>query len=228
MTSNGLFGSFKRGVVSIIGRERANKLTAPYYDRQARLRTEQFLANLPGNDLLVNLGCGYRPMPGWINVDHARGPEVQVVWDLTRGLPFADHSCAAIFSEHLIEHIPKEDAQHLLKECHRVLRAGGVLRISTPDAEKFLRSYSGDQSFLRHPSFSEPIDAPIDRVNHMMREHGQHLWAYDEELLSTMLGRAGFTRIIRQRFGESEHPRMAGIDFAQRETESLYLEAVKE
>lgn len=228
MANNGLFGSLKRAVVGIIGRDRANKLTAPYYDRQARRRTERCLASLPSRDLLVNLGCGYRPMAGWINVDHARGSEVQVVWDVTRNLPFPDASCAAVFSEHMIEHIPKGDAQRLLEECHRVLGSGGVLRISTPDAEKFLRSYAGDQSFLGHPSFSEPIDAPIDRVNHMMREHGQHLWAYDEELLTMMLSRAGFSRITRQRFGQSAHPRMNGIDFEQREIESLYMEAVKD
>ena len=102
MTGHGLIGLLKRGVVGIIGRERANKITAPYYDWQARRRTRQFLASLRPGDLLVNLGCGYRPMSGWINLDHARGPEVQVVWDVTRDLPFPDSSGAAIFAEHLI------------------------------------------------------------------------------------------------------------------------------
>src|SRR2546423_9180715 len=82
----------KRSVVGIIGRERANKITRPYHDQQASRRTNEFLASLPKSDLLVNLGCGYRPMEGWINVDRARGTEVQVVWDLTRGLPFRDAS----------------------------------------------------------------------------------------------------------------------------------------
>lgn len=228
MASNGLFGSLKRAVVGLIGRDRANKLTAPYYDREARRRTEQCLASLPSRDLLVNIGCGYRPMTGWINVDQARGPEVQVVWDVSQGLPFADNSCAAIFSEHLIEHVHKDEAALLLSECYRMLQVGGVLRISTPDAEKFLRSYAGDRAFLAHPDFSYEIDAPVDRVNHMMREGGFHLWSYDEELLTIMMKRAGFTRIVRQPFGISTHARMNGIDFQQREFESLYLEGIKE
>ena len=62
----------------------------------------------------------------------------------------------------------------------------------------------------------------------MMREYGQHLWSYDEELLTLMLKRAGFNSIVRQRFGISVHPRMNSIDFADREFESLYIEAVKE
>ena len=61
----------------------------------------------------------------------------------------------------------------------------------------------------------------------MMREYGLHLWSYDEELLTLMLKRAGFNSITRQRFGISLHPRMNNIDFADREFESLYLEAVK-
>ena len=218
----------KDSVVGIIERERANRISAPYHDWQAHRRTKYFLENLPKSDLRVNLGCGYRPVKGWINVDRARGPEVQVVWDLTAGLPFPDSSCMAIFSEHVIEHVTKEDAAKLIGECYRVLQDGGVLRMSTPDAELFLRSYAGDQEFLAQPEFSQAIDTPVDRINHMMREYGQHLWSYDEELLTLMFRRAGFKTIIRQRFGVSAHQHMNNMDFKDREFESLYLEAIKE
>jgi predicted SAM-dependent methyltransferase len=227
-THSSPFQKLKRAVVRLLGRETANRLAAPYHNRQARRRSIEFLANLPKDDLSVNLGCGYRPMKGWVNIDRARGPEVQVVWDLADGLPFPESSCSAIFSEHLIEHVTKEEATRLLSECHRVLKASGVLRVSTPDAELFLRSYAGDREFLAHPSFAQEIDTPVDRVNYMMREYGQHLWSYDEELLTLMFKRAGFSSIIRQRFGISLHPRMDNIDFADRAFESLYLEAVKE
>jgi predicted SAM-dependent methyltransferase len=228
MSNHGPLKIFKSSVVGIIGRERANKLTAPYHDWRARQRTEQYLAQLPARGLCVHLGCGYRPKHDWINVDRARGPEVQVVWDLTQGLPFRDACCTAVFSEHFIEHITKEAAAHLLGECYRVLQPGGVLRLSTPDAELFLRSYAGDKKFLAHPGFTQAIDTPVDRVNFMMREYGQHLWSYDEELLTLMLKRAGFSRVMRQTFGVSAHARMNNIDFDQREFESLYVEAVKE
>src|SRR6266849_1232679 len=136
-----LFNWLKRSMARIIGRERANKISGPYHDWRARQRTQNFLAHLPDTDLCVNLGCGYRPMKDWINVDRARGPEVQVVWDLSQRLPFPDNSCSAIFSEHMIEHITKEAAARLLSECYRVLQRDGVLRLSTPDAELFLVSY---------------------------------------------------------------------------------------
>jgi predicted SAM-dependent methyltransferase len=221
------FNWLKRSMARIIGRERANKISGPYHDWRARKRTQDFLARLTQHELCVNLGCGHRPLKGWINVDHARGPEVQVVWDLRRGLPFQDKSCSAIFSEHLIEHVPREDAELLLAECHRVLASGGVLRLSTPDAGRYLRSYAGDQSFLRDPAFGETAGTPMDRVNQMMREDGQHQWAYDGESLTLLLTKCGFGSVIAQEFGQSVHPKMIGIDTASRAFESLYVEAVK-
>ncbi|HMJ24903.1 MAG TPA: methyltransferase domain-containing protein [Pyrinomonadaceae bacterium] len=229
MTSNhdGPFKWAKRSLVGIIGRDRANRIAGPYHDWRARRHTRAFLADLPKGDLCVNLGCGYRPMKGWINVDRARSPEVQVVWNLAEGLPFPDSTCAAIFSEHVIEHISKEHASRLLGECYRVLQPGGVLRISTPDAERFLRSYAGDGEFLRHPAFDEPIETPLDRINQMMREYGQHLWVYDAESLILRLRKVGFSSAFAQQYRVSAHPRMQDIDSAEREFESLYVEAIK-
>ncbi len=222
-----IFQKLKRVGAEMLGRETANRISAPFHDWQARRRTRQFLVNLSQKDLMVNLGCGYRPLSGWLNVDVARGPHVNVVWDLREGLPFADNSCSAVFSEHVIEHLSKEASERLLKECYRVLQPNGVLRISTPDAGRYLRSYAGDCKFLQHPSFSDPIETPLDRINQMMREYGQHLWVYDSESLLLTAKRAGFSGIIEQNFGVSIHPNMQGIDSQSREFESLYVEAVK-
>ena len=176
----------------------------------------------------VQLGPGQQHyLPGWINVDIARGPQVDIIWDLRKRLPFRDASCSAIFSEHVIEHLSKDDAEKLLSECHRVLQAGGVLRLSTPDAGRYLRSYEGDGEFLRHPQFAEPFETPLDRINQMMREYGQHLWAYDADSLFLTLHKAGFPRVIEQQFGQSADPRMQHIDSEGRAFESLYVEAMK-
>ena len=96
----------------------------------------------------------------------------------------------------------------------------------TVAAERYLRSYAGDGEFLRHPGFREPSDTPLDRVNRMMREDGQHLWVYDEASLRLLLERSGFKTTVRQEFGRSLHPRMAEADAAERAFESLYVEAV--
>jgi predicted SAM-dependent methyltransferase len=211
----------------MIGREGANRLSAPFYDWLARRKTAQTLSALPKNDLQINIGCGPNALPGWINLDAARSDKIDVVWDLRHGLPFPTESCTAIFGEHVIEHIPKDGAENLLRECYRVLQPGGVLRVSTPDGELYLRSYAGDGEFLRHEAFPQPAETPMDRINQVMREYGQHLWIYDAESLILALKRAGFSWVSRQRFGDSQHPRMGQIDSEMRAFESLYVEAVK-
>ena len=217
----------KRAVVRWLGRGTANNLSAPYHDWQARRRTRRNLHNLPAKDLRINIGCGSRPLPGWVNLDAARGDKIDVVWDLRRGLPFPAGSCAVVFGEHVIEHISRPDAERLLRECHRVLQPGGVVRLSTPDAGKFLRAYVSDKQFLADPRFAEPADTSMDRVNMMMREYGQHLWVYDIESICLVLQKAGFSSTIEQSFGASADPRMLGIDLEERAFESLYVEAVK-
>ncbi|MFN2577931.1 MAG: methyltransferase domain-containing protein [Pyrinomonadaceae bacterium] len=217
----------KRAVVQLLGRERANLLSAPYHDWRARQRTQRFLAQLRTKDLRVNIGCGPNPLPGWVNVDSARNEKVDVVWDLRRGLPFPEESCAAIFGEHVIEHMTKEDAAVLLQEIYRVLQQGGVVRLSTPDAARYLRAYAGDDSFLHHPSFELAMETPMDRVNQMMREGGQHLWTYDAPALMLLLRQAGFSEVLEQQFGCSRDVRMQDIDTQARAFESLYVEAVK-
>src|SRR5262245_10138363 len=87
--------AWKRPFVRLLGRERANRLSAPYHDWLAGRRIREFLRLLRGDQHLVNLGCGHRPLEGWINLDHARGAHVQVVWDLCRPLPFASGTCSA-------------------------------------------------------------------------------------------------------------------------------------
>jgi predicted SAM-dependent methyltransferase len=217
----------KKAIVGLLGRERANRLSAPYHDWVARRQTLKRLAALPASGLYVNLGCGPIPLKGWVNVDIARGPGVDVVWDLRRGLPFPNSSCAAIFSEHVIEHLSKADGAKLLQECLRVLQTAGVLRLSTPDAGRYLRSYGGDGEFLRHPDFSQSVETPLDRINHMMREDGQHLWVYDSQSLLLLMQRTGFSKSVEQEFGVSVHPRMQNIDTGTRAFESFYVEGVK-
>ena len=217
----------KRTAIRLLGRETSNRIAGPYHDWRARERTRRTLPSLPTQDLCLNIGCGSRPRPGWVNLDAARGDQIDIVWDLRRGLPFRDQSCTAIFGEHVIEHIPKDGAEFLLRECHRVLQPGGVVRLSTPDAGKFLRAYVNDKEFLNDPRFPDPADTPMDRVNMMMREFGQHLWVYDIELISLLVKKAGFGSTVAQTFGKSTRPRMQGIDLEERAFESLYVEGIK-
>ena len=61
--------------------------------------------------------------------------------DLRRGLPFADEECDAVYHSHVLEHLTTDAGRDLLVECHRVLRAGGIVRVVVPDLERIARDY---------------------------------------------------------------------------------------
>jgi len=89
----------------------------------------------------LNLGCGDRFHPDWANLDlSSTGPGVRAC-DLRRGIPAKDGAFDAVYVSHLLEHFPRKEAQHLLKECHRVLRPGGIIRLAVPDLERIARTY---------------------------------------------------------------------------------------
>lgn len=159
--------------------------------------------------LRLNLGCGFAPLPGWINVDLV-GASADFAWDLKLGLPFADNSIEAIAHEHLLEHLPVSAGMGLHQECLRVLKPGGVLRVAVPDAGAVLRSYGGSGDMLA--------------VNAMFYGWG-HRMMYDADLLIRLLRRAGFPVAEHRQFGDSRIVPCPDSD--ARRTESLYVEAVR-
>jgi predicted SAM-dependent methyltransferase len=89
----------------------------------------------------LNLGCGYRINDAWTNVDFsATGKEV-IVYDLTKRIPFPDESFDVVYHSHVLEHFSKTGAEAFLKECSRVLRPKGILRVVVPDLEQIVRNY---------------------------------------------------------------------------------------
>jgi predicted SAM-dependent methyltransferase len=89
----------------------------------------------------LNLGCGYRFDPTWTNVNFISTGENVIAHNLTQGIPFPDASFDVVYHSHLLEHFPKNAADPFLKECYRVLRPQGVLRVVVPDLEQNARTY---------------------------------------------------------------------------------------
>lgn len=78
----------------------------------------------------LNLGCGTDIRPGYVNLDAANLPGVDVVHDLSElPLPFEDESFTEVNCKDILEHL---DYVPLLREIHRVLRASGRLVVEAP------------------------------------------------------------------------------------------------
>jgi predicted SAM-dependent methyltransferase len=89
----------------------------------------------------LNLGCGDRFHPQWTNLDLTPSSPNVSVYDCREPLPFEDESFDVVYHSHVIEHLRREDVIRFLRECCRVLRPGGILRVAIPDLEGIARAY---------------------------------------------------------------------------------------
>lgn len=78
----------------------------------------------------LNLGCGTDIKEGWVNLDIAPLPGVDVVHDIQKSpLPFADGSFDEILCNDILEHV---EYVPVLKEMARILVPGGAMHIRVP------------------------------------------------------------------------------------------------
>jgi len=89
----------------------------------------------------LNLGCGQRFHPEWTNVDFVAGNACVLSHNLRKGIPFQNEQFDVVYHSHLLEHFPKSNALTFLRDCHRVLRPRGILRIAVPNLERIARGY---------------------------------------------------------------------------------------
>jgi predicted SAM-dependent methyltransferase len=90
----------------------------------------------------LNLGCGSHFNAQWVNVDFSKNGEGVIAHNLLKGIPFADNTFEVVYHSHVLEHFSKDDGALFIKECYRVLKPGGILRITIPDLEQIISNYS--------------------------------------------------------------------------------------
>ena len=84
----------------------------------------------------LNLGCGDKILPGYVNVDVAAaraGQKPDVICDLRRLEPFASESVDEVLSVHVIEHFWRWEALDVLREWLRLLKPGGTMILECPN-----------------------------------------------------------------------------------------------
>jgi predicted SAM-dependent methyltransferase len=137
----------------------------------------------------------------------------------------------------MIEHIPYRAGCSMLRECFRVLKSNGTIRISTPDLRFLIDLYNHPHNDYIGWATGRFIPwAPIaDRtfvINNFVRDWG-HQFIYDEPTLSAALGGTGFVNIVSQKLQESDIEALRGLENENRmppgflSLENLTLEANK-
>ncbi len=78
----------------------------------------------------LHLGCGTDIKEGWVNLDIANIPGVDVVHNIDDlPLPFPDNSFDEVLCQFILEHVTWIP---ILRDIHRTLAPGGKLHISVP------------------------------------------------------------------------------------------------
>lgn len=78
----------------------------------------------------LNIGCGKDIKEGWLNLDSAKLPGVDIVHDIQKlPLPFKDEEFDEILCQDVLEHI---EYIPVLKDIHRILKQTGKLTIRVP------------------------------------------------------------------------------------------------
>jgi predicted SAM-dependent methyltransferase len=188
----------------------------------------------------LHIGASNRHLKGWLNTDLVPGESVARL-DATKPFPLPSDRFECVQAEHMIEHIPYLDGVKMLKECHRILRPNGVVRIVTPNLKRILELYASDLSpahevyleWMRKTFTPEtPEPAAVFVINTFFRSWG-HQFIYDERTLRDALHAAGFRELRLCRLGESVHPELLNIENIDRypvgllDFESIAIEAVK-
>ena len=90
---------------------------------------------------LVNLGCGQRYHKDWTNIDFVSNSEDVIQHNLLDGIPINDNEVDLVYHSHVLEHFSKEQGVYFIKECYRVLKVNGIIRIAVPDLETIVKEY---------------------------------------------------------------------------------------
>jgi predicted SAM-dependent methyltransferase len=196
-----------------------------------------------------HLGCGTIFLRNWLNIglwDHLEmgrlysNPNqiegtILLNYDLVNGIPAENDSLDAVYHSHMLEHLTFTEGLAFLQNCYEALKPGGIHRILVPDLEAFSKAYVSNDSLLLD-KYREAVlnDQPeIYQTKAavfmgMLHNHG-HKCGYDWETLEWALKRAGFVRITRKLFQESDLPDIKEIEEYSplRALESLCVECYK-
>ncbi|MBK8725002.1 MAG: methyltransferase domain-containing protein [Holophagaceae bacterium] len=144
----------------------------------------------------VHLGPGRKHyLQGWINVDANMFSGICDVWaDLRNPLPFPDATVEAMYSHHVIEHLPDLETHFL--EAFRCLKPGGIYRVGGPNGDSAIRKFV-DQDLEWFSDFPIKRASIGGRFENFIFCRQEHLTILTQSFLEELMLQAGFRNIRR-------------------------------
>ena len=177
----------------------------------------------------LHIGCGSVVIPGFVHVDMLALPHVDHVTRAERLDFAADDSVDLIYCSHLLEHYGRREFHEPLAEWLRVLKPGGVLRLSVPDFAACAKLYHED-------GLADGLSGVVGLIAGGQRhEFDYHKIVFDEAFLTAALLQIGYASVRRWDWRATDHAHIddysqAYLPHMDKENGlhmSLNLEAVK-
>jgi SAM-dependent methyltransferase len=225
--------------------------------------------------LKVNLGCGEKWLSNWVNVDWSwnarirkhrvlkllvpflqrsnlinttiKWPSDLILHDIRKKSPFEDETVDFIYMSQVIEHLKKHEAISCLRECYRILKDEGLVRLVTPDLQFFATKYiERDLNFYfkkfqyrlnRKDTLADRFLSIVydttdeepknigERIKYLLFPNPYHMWLYDYESISTILRKVGFKHVTQCSSRNGLVPDLDKLESLA--LENLYVEAQK-
>lgn len=152
----------------------------------------------------LHIGCGKVYIPGFIHVDLMDFDHIDYKIPADNLSVFDDSSADLIYACHILEHFKRTEIKNVLQEWFRVLKPGGILRVSVPGFEEIVAIYQkyGDLKLVLGPL-----------VGGQTYLYNFHYMAFDFKFLSELLKEAGFKEVRRYDWRKTEHAKID--DFSQ-------------
>lgn len=195
----------------------------------------RYLRETPAGKRGLNLGCGGATFSDLLNIDGQSPELVDIIWDLTKRLPFLpSDQFDAIYSEHFLEHIERRAATDLLRDCFRILRRGGTIRIAMPCLDGLIEKYRNGAHFtdpMEDTGEFTETNGPLhftrgEWLNVAMRSWN-HTYIYNYEDLALLLQTVGFSDVRREAHNQSPLDLLAGRETRPADQSDLIVEATK-
>lgn len=171
----------------------------------------------------------------WINAD-LRGDIQQLVeakghlfefCDVTKPVRWTDNSVSLITAHHLIEHLSREEGAFFLRECFRILKPEGVIRLSTPDLDVFTHHHLNKNFKATYKAELEALNAEDNADAFFRLAFKGHKTIYNYPALNTKLESAGFKEVKKMPYGASRSTAIMTETEDSFPDHSFYIEGVK-
>ncbi len=150
----------------------------------------------------LNLGCGDKLLPGYVNVDvveSRRGYKPDIICDLHRLAVFDDASAEEVLSVHVVEHFWRWEVVDILREWMRVLKPGGTMILECPNLLSAAQALLADPQGAAGPGQESQRCMWVLYGDPKWRDpYMVHRWGYTPASLAQVMHEAGMVNIRQQ------------------------------